>query len=48
MAHPHYEEAEEEWVDVTADETTTVHFDLQPLTGSLSVTSDPRRCAGLY
>lgn len=41
VAHPHYEEAEEEWVDVTADETTTVHFDLQPLTGSLSVTSDP-------
>lgn len=41
VAHPHYEEADEQWVDVTADETTAVHFALQPLMGSLSVTSDP-------
>ncbi len=41
VAHPYYEEAEEQWADVTADETTEVHFDLRPLTGSLSVTSYP-------
>ncbi|WFN34321.1 DUF3344 domain-containing protein [Methanogenium sp. S4BF] len=45
VEHEHYEEGEEQWIDVSADEDTTVHFDLRPLTGSLSVTSDPTGAA---
>ncbi len=41
VEHAQYEEAEEQWVDIAADEETPVHFSLLPLTGSISVTSDP-------
>lgn len=41
VAYPSYEEADEQWIDITADAETTAHFNLRPLTGSLSVTSEP-------
>lgn len=41
VTHPSYEETDEEWIDITADTETMVNFNLRPLTGSLSVTSEP-------